>query len=86
MNAPVKHPVRTVKSITQAGLYGGPRLDLFGLKSAWVRFASERELRRLARLHLRIERRKEAIRQIHSERELIMNRCIRRMRRSKGLD
>lgn len=56
----------------------------FGLRAAWLRFANEMELRRLAKLHLRIERRKRGLDDLVTERQLIMNRCIRRMRRQGG--
>jgi len=44
------------------------------------------ELRRLAKLHVRIERKKAAMKELVSERQRIMNRCIRRMRRDQGKD
>ena len=66
------------------GHNGGPRVEPFGLRAAWLRFANELELRRLAKLHMRIERRKRAIEGMVAERKLIMNRCIRRMRRAEG--
>lgn len=56
----------------------------FGLRAAWLRFANEMELRRLAKLHMRIERRKQGLDDLVAERQLIMNRCIRRMRRNNG--
>lgn len=58
----------------------------FGLKAAWLRFAEERELARLAKLHVRIERKERALRDLRAERTTIMNRCIRRMRRAAGKD
>jgi hypothetical protein len=66
------------------GHNGGPDAPIFGLRAAWLRFATELELRRLARLHLRIERKQRALQDLRGERKLIMNRCIRRMRRSNG--
>jgi hypothetical protein len=68
------------------GHNGGPRVQPFGLRAAWLRFANELELRRLAKLHMRIERRKRGIEDLVAERRLIMNRCIRRMRRAEGKD
>lgn len=56
----------------------------FGIRAAWLRFANEIELRRLAKLHGRINRRKASLNDLISERQLIMNRCIRRMRRKNG--
>lgn len=78
----------TAPPATQAppaiGHNGGPHAPLFGLYAAWLRYADQRELRRLAKLHIRIERKKTALRDLTAERQRIMNRCIRRMRRSKG--
>jgi hypothetical protein len=61
-----------------------PRPKLFGLKAAWLKFADGRELKRLAKLHVRIERREQALADLRAERTKIMNRCIRRMRRKAG--
>lgn len=66
------------------GHNGGPGGDLFGLRAAWLRFANELELKRLAKLHMRIERRKRGLDDLYQERKRIMNRCIRRMRRAEG--
>lgn len=63
---------------------GKMKTELFGLHAAWLRFAEEVELRRLAVLHVRIERKKAAMAAMVSERQKIMNRCIRRMRRKDG--
>jgi hypothetical protein len=60
------------------------RPKLFGLKAAWLRFADGQELKRLAKLHVRIERREQALADLRAERTKIMNRCIRRMRRKAG--
>jgi len=68
------------------GHNGGPSGEPFGLRAAWLRYANELELRRLAKLHMRIERRKRGIDDLVAERRLIMNRCIRRMRRASGKD
>lgn len=56
----------------------------FGLRALWLHFANEVELRRLAKLHTRIERKQAALADLVSERQRIMNRCIRRMRRASG--
>ena len=56
----------------------------FGLGARWLQWAQERELRRLAKLHLRIDRKERALAELRSERTKIMNRCIRRMRRHAG--
>lgn len=66
------------------GHNGGPVAEPFGLRSRWLRFADEIELRALAKLYLRIERKKAALAHLVAERQTIMNRCIRRMRRKNG--
>lgn len=58
--------------------------SVFGLRAAWLRFAEARELARLAKLHFRIERKEQALKDLRAERATIMNRCIRRMRRASG--
>ncbi|WP_152002301.1 hypothetical protein [Roseobacter sp. TSBP12] len=68
------------------GHNAGPELakrpEPFGLRAAWLGFANEMELRRLAKLERRIERKKQALQVLVGERQLIMRRCIRRMRRN----
>lgn len=64
--------------------HNGPPVPLFGLRAAWLKFAQVAELRRLAKLHLRIERRKAGLEALVHERQRIMKRCIRRMRRHDG--
>ncbi len=66
------------------GHNGGPKSEPFGLRAAWLRFADQVELRRLAKLHMRIERKKMAMKELVGERQKIMNRCIKRMRRDEG--
>jgi hypothetical protein len=56
----------------------------FGLRAAWLHFANELEVKRLAKLHMRIQRRKRGLDDLVTERQRIMNRCIRRMRRQNG--
>lgn len=56
----------------------------FGLKALWLHFTTELEVRRLAKLHLRIQRKQDGLNLLITERQKIMNRCIRRMRRAKG--
>lgn len=56
----------------------------FGLKALWIHYAKELELRRLAKLHLRIHRKELALQELTGERQRIMNRCIKRMRRASG--
>lgn len=60
------------------------RREPFGLRAAWLAFANEMELRRLAKLERRIERKKQALQVLVGERQLIMRRCIRRMRRKNN--
>lgn len=60
------------------------KIEPFGIRAAWLHFANELELRRLAKLHGRIKRRKQSLDDLIAERQLIMNRCIRRMRRQSG--
>lgn len=68
----------------------GPRADEelqpFQCGAPWTAFANDIELRRLARLQARIKRRERALAEMKSERGTIMARCIRRMRRSKGMN
>lgn len=59
-----------------------PRKKLFGIGAAWLRFATEIELRRLAKLHVRIERKKRALADIRAERDVIARRCEKRMQRA----
>jgi hypothetical protein len=66
------------------GHNGPPKKKVFGLTAAWLRFARNAELKRLAKLHVRIERREQAIKDLRKERTTIMNRCIRRMQRDTG--
>jgi hypothetical protein len=60
------------------------QIEPFGLRAAWLHFANMVEVRRLAKLHGRINRRKQSLDELVAERQLIMNRCIRRMRRAQG--
>lgn len=77
---------RVAAAAARIGHNGGPSLQPFGIGSNWLRMATDAELRRLAKLHLRIERRKAGLAREIAERQLIMNRCIRRMRREAGKD
>lgn len=56
----------------------------FGLRAAWLHFANDMEVRRLVTLHMRIKRKKEALSELVRQRQTIMNRCIKRMRRAGG--
>jgi hypothetical protein len=73
---------------TQAPPFGGddaePPTAPFGLRAPWLHFADMLEVRRLAKLHMRIERRKHGLNVLVKEQQRIMNRCIRRMRRHQG--
>jgi hypothetical protein len=61
-----------------------PRSKLFGLKAAWVKYANKSELKRLAKLHVRMELKEQALADLREERTRIMNCCIKRMRREAG--
>jgi hypothetical protein len=74
----------TTQAVAKIGHNDGPPLNPFGLHAAWLRFANEIELIRLAKLQARINRRQRAINDLIAERQKIMNRCIRRMRRKSG--
>ena len=66
----------------------GPRtpteVEPFQCGAPWTGHASQAELARLCTLQVRIELRQRAIAELIAERRLIMNRCIRRMRRNEG--
>lgn len=83
-------PACTVDSTVQPAIGIGhnrpPKSQPFGIKSAWLHFAKAVEIKRLAILHVRIERKKAALHELVTERQKIMNRCIRRMRRADGRD
>lgn len=57
----------------------------FQCGAAWTAFASDIELRRLAKLQARIERKQKALSELKADRRQIMVRCVRRMRRERGL-
>lgn len=57
----------------------------FQCGAPWTAFANDCELRRLARLQTRIERKQLALAELKGERGQIMRRCVRRMRRDRGL-
>ena len=59
------------------------KVELFGLRAIWLHFANERELRRLAKLHVWIRRREEAIQALKKERREIMERCKKRSYRAR---
>lgn len=75
---------RAVRTAAQIGHNGGPNIEPFGIRSEWLTAATDTELRQLAKLHLRIERRRAGLAGLMGERRLIMMRCIRRLRRASG--
>jgi hypothetical protein len=81
-----KRDADQIKQISdQIGHNGGPKItDPSEIRAAWFKFADEYDARRLAKLHLRIERKKAGLRDLTRERTAIMMRCIRRMRRAEG--
>lgn len=60
------------------------KVELFGLRALWLHFADECDLRRLAKLHIRIRIKERALHDLKEERRLIMRRCTRRMQRAKS--
>nr|WP_235789838.1 hypothetical protein [Ruegeria pomeroyi] len=76
--------VTPATQVAGIGHNGGPASEPFGLRARWLRFANELELRRLAKLQVRIERRQRGLDDLRHEQGLIRNRCIRRMRRAAG--
>ena len=78
--------VSTVQPAVGIGHNRPPKSQPFGLRSAWLHFAKAVEVNRLAILHVRIGRKKAALHELVTERQKIMNRCIRRMRRADGRD
>ena len=57
----------------------------FQCGAPWTAFAKDCELRRLARLQARIDRKQRALSELKADRRQIMVRCVRRMRRERGL-
>lgn len=85
--APAKAPPKT--ALDWYKLIGPRVLDLikpFQCGAPWTGFANDAELLRLAKLQMRIERNQRLTSELKAERGQIMRRCVRRMRRSKGLD
>ena len=58
----------TVRPAVGIGHNRPPKSQPFGLKSAWLHFAKAVELKRLAILHVRIERKKAALHELVTER------------------
>lgn len=86
-DAPEKAMPRTAREWFKAI---GPRVSEaikpFQCGAPWTAFANDIELRRLARIQARIERKKIGMAELTAERGQIMRRCVRRMRRHRGLD
>lgn len=69
----------------EIGHNGGPPMaEPFGINAPWFKHAEPKEVERLAKLHVRIERKRALLKEVTEERKRIMMRCIRRMRRSEG--
>lgn len=58
------------------------KVELFGLRALWLHFADEMDLRRLAKLHVRIRVKERALHDLKEERRKIMRKCTRRMQRA----
>lgn len=56
----------------------------FECGAPWTGYTTEAELKRLGKLQARINRREQSLKEMKAERTLIMNRNIRRMRRTDG--
>lgn len=82
MSAPIRNAECLQETSRQVSSKRAPKL--FGIGAAWLRFATELELRRLAVLHVRIERKKRALADIRAERDLIARRCEKRMQRTRA--
>lgn len=60
------------------------KIQLFGLSALWLHFADEMDLRRLAKLHVRIRLKERALNDLKEERRQIMRKCTRRMQRARA--
>ncbi|MBY6138552.1 hypothetical protein KUV26_03810 [Leisingera daeponensis] len=60
------------------------KVELFGLRALWLHFADEMDLRRLAKLHVRIRVKERALHDLKEERRQIMRKCTRRMQRAQA--
>ena len=81
----MKEPALKSECLQEPSRHVAPKRapKLFGIGAAWLRFATEVELRRLAVLHVRIERKKRALADIRAERDVIAKRCEKRMQRTR---
>lgn len=70
----------TVQKLTRKAL---AKVELFGLRALWLHFADEMDLRRLAKLHVRIRVKERALHDLKEERRQIMRKCTRRMQRAR---
>ena len=77
----IRNPECLQKTSRQIPVSKPPKL--FGIGAAWLRFAKEIELKRLAVLHVRIERKKRALKDLRAERDVIARRCEKRMQRER---
>ncbi|WP_291733662.1 hypothetical protein [Leisingera sp. F5] len=67
------------------GNNGGPPLvEPFGIDAPWFQFADAEQIAHLAKIHVRIERRKLILADDYEERKKIRASCVRRMRRAAG--
>lgn len=68
----------------------GPRSKstpaVFQCGAPWTRFASDAELKRLGVLEGRLTRLDRRAKEIRKERTKVMMRCVRRMRRERGVE
>jgi hypothetical protein len=65
---------------------GLPLVEPFGIDAPWFQFADADQIERLAKLHVRIERRRLIMADDLKERKVIRSCCIKRMRRAAGKD
>lgn len=59
-------------------------LEPFRSKAPWVGYAKTKEKVALSRIQRRLDRKKQSIADLKADQNLIMARCIRRMRRAEG--
>ena len=66
----------------------GPRIKQaiapFQCGAPWTRFATEVDLRWLALMQVRIDRKQRALSEMKAARRRVMVKCVRRMRRDRG--
>ncbi|WP_282091324.1 hypothetical protein [Epibacterium ulvae] len=72
----------------EIGHNGGPEIkepkEPFGLKSRWLHFVKELDLRRLARIEYRLSLVERRAKELREERARIRGTAIKRMRRASG--